>query len=82
MSLSARTVSEATLGRLGAPGIDAGSRAMMDAPLARLQLEADGEPEGAAILLTLWPTGETREIGRADFHGRWVKWVGWENSGI
>lgn len=56
----------------------AGSRATKAAPLARLQLEADGKPEGAAILLTLWPTGETREIGRADFHGRWVKWVGWE----
>jgi len=55
---------------------DAGSRAAEPAPLARLQLEADGKPEGAAILLTLWPTGETREVGRADFHGRWVKWVG------
>ena len=59
---------------------DAGTRATEAAPLARLQLEADGKPEGAAILLTLWPTGETREIGRADFHGRWVKWVGWEGS--
>jgi len=59
---------------------EAGSRATMDAPLARLQLEADGKPEGAAILLTLWPPGETREIGRADFHGRWVKWKGWEGS--
>ncbi len=59
---------------------DAGARATEAAPLARLQLEADGKPEGAALLLTLWPTGETREIGRADFHGRWVKWVGWEGS--
>ena len=58
----------------------AGARATEAAPLARLQLEADGKPEGAAILLTLWPTGETREIGRADFHGRWVKWVGWEQN--
>lgn len=61
---------------------DAGSRATPDAPLARLQLEADGKPDGAAILLTLWPTGETREIGRSDFHGRWVKWVGWEDSAV
>lgn len=60
--------------------VEAGTRATEDAPLARLQLEADGKPEGAAILLTLWPTGETREIGRADFHGRWVKWEGWEVS--
>ncbi len=57
---------------------EAGARATEAAPLARLQLEADGKPEGAAILLTLWPTGETREVGRADFHGRWVKWLGWE----
>jgi hypothetical protein len=59
---------------------EAGARATEAAPLARLQLEGDGKPEGAAILLTLWPSGETREIGRADFHGRWVKWVGWEGS--
>lgn len=59
---------------------EVGARATEDAPLARLQFEADGKPEGAALLLTLWPTGETREIGRADFHGRWVKWVGWEGS--
>ena len=57
---------------------EAGDRATEAAPLARLQLEADGKPEGAALLLTLWPTGETREIGRADCHGRWVKWSGWE----
>lgn len=57
---------------------EAGARATADAPLARLQLEADGKADGAAITLTLWPTGETRELGRADFHGRWVKWVGWK----
>lgn len=56
----------------------AGAKATEEAPLARLQVEADGKPDGAAILLTLWPTGETREVGRADFHGRWVKWVGWD----
>lgn len=48
-----------------------------DAPLARLQLEADGRPDGAALTLEIWPSGERREIGRADFHGRWVKWQGW-----
>jgi hypothetical protein len=58
---------------------EAGARATSEAPLARLQLEADDKLEGAAILLTLWPNGETREIGRADFHGRWVKWVGWQD---
>ena len=61
---------------------EAGNRATPEAPLARLQLEGDGKPEGAALLLTLWPSGKTREIGRADFHGRWVNWVGWEGSAV
>lgn len=56
----------------------AGAKATEEAPLSRLQVEADSKPDGAAILLTLWPSGETREVGRADFHGRWVKWVGWD----
>ncbi|MBO3762019.1 DUF2332 family protein [Ciceribacter sp. L1K22] len=55
----------------------AGARATERAPLARLQVEADGEPDGASISLQLWPTGEKHEIGRADFHGRWIKWKGW-----
>jgi len=56
---------------------DAGSRATADAPLARLSLEADDGRDGASLSLQIWPTGEKRQIGRADFHGRWVKWVGW-----
>lgn len=56
---------------------EAGRRATREAPLAWLRLEADGESPGAAILLTLWPDGETRRLGRADFHGRWVHWTGW-----
>jgi hypothetical protein len=55
----------------------AGDRATTHAPLARLQLEADGRPNGAALTLQIWPTGEKRQIGRADFHGRWVDWLGW-----
>lgn len=55
----------------------AGARATIDAPLARLQMEADGKPDGASVTLQLWPTGERYEIGRADFHGRWVQWKGW-----
>ncbi|MCL6706545.1 DUF2332 family protein [Pseudomonas sp. R2.Fl] len=55
----------------------AGARATADAPIAHLQLEADGRPEGAAITLQVWPNGEQHHIGRADFHGRWVKWKGW-----
>jgi hypothetical protein len=55
----------------------AGGRATDDAPLCRLQMEADGGTDGAALTLQIWPKGETRELGRADFHGRWVKWRGW-----
>ncbi|MFC3163995.1 DUF2332 domain-containing protein [Ciceribacter thiooxidans] len=55
----------------------AGREASDEAPLARLQLEADGKPDGAALTLEIWPSGERREIGRADFHGRWIKWKGW-----
>ncbi|MCO6180000.1 DUF2332 domain-containing protein [Ciceribacter sp. RN22] len=55
----------------------AGQEASDEAPLARLQLEADGKADGAALTLEIWPSGERQEIGRADFHGRWVKWKGW-----
>ncbi|WP_296082721.1 DUF2332 family protein [uncultured Agrobacterium sp.] len=56
---------------------EAGTRATPDAPLARLQMEGDGQPQGAALTLQIWPAGEKQEIGRADFHGRWVEWRGW-----
>ncbi|MBL4666515.1 MAG: DUF2332 family protein [Sneathiella sp.] len=52
----------------------AGEQATPDAPLAWLSLEADGKGPGAALMLTVWPAGETRELARGDFHGRWVKW--------
>lgn len=53
----------------------AGARASAEAPLFWFRCEADetGEP-GAALTLTKWPGGETRQLGRADFHGRWVQW--------
>lgn len=56
---------------------EAGTTATANTPIARLQLEADSLPEGAAITLQIWPGGERHEIGRADFHGRWVRWKGW-----
>ncbi len=31
---------------------------------------------GAALSLRLWPGNETHNIGRADFHGRWIRWAG------
>ncbi|MFN7103170.1 MAG: DUF2332 domain-containing protein [Pseudorhizobium sp.] len=56
---------------------EVGSRATPEAPLARLAMEADDKTDGAAISLQCWPGGERQELGRADFHGRWVKWKGW-----
>ena len=49
-----------------------GQQATPDAPIAWLRLEPDGNAPGGAIILTLWPGGEPRTIGRADFHGRWI----------
>jgi hypothetical protein len=56
---------------------EAGRRATPEAPLARLAMEADDKTDGAAITLQVWPGGERQDLGRADFHGRWVKWKGW-----
>ncbi|MEP4441965.1 MAG: DUF2332 family protein [Hyphomicrobiales bacterium] len=28
----------------------------------------------AGVRLRLWPEGSDEELGRADFHGRWVRW--------
>jgi hypothetical protein len=27
--------------------------------------------------LLSWPAGEIRQLGRSDFHGRWIRWQGW-----
>lgn len=59
----------------------AGAAATDEAPLARLQMEGDGQTPGAALSLQIWPVGEKHLIGRADFHGRWVTWEGWPASG-
>lgn len=59
----------------------AGARATADAPLARFSMEADGQTPGAALRLQLWPAGETLDMGRADFHGRWIDWRNAEGSG-
>lgn len=64
----------ATTTRLDAALAEAGRRASAATPLAHLSMEADATPGSAALHLTLWPGGTTREIGRADFHGRHVAW--------
>lgn len=52
----------------------AGEKAGEDAPLAWLRFEMDGKSPGAALTLTLWPSGEEIYLARADFHGRWIDW--------
>lgn len=52
----------------------AGANATPEAPLARLAMEGDGNHGGARLTLEIWP-GKTRlDLGRCDFHGRWVDW--------
>ncbi len=53
---------------------EAGARASETAPLARFAMEADDTPGGAALSLQLWPEAVKLDLGRADFHGRWVRW--------
>ncbi len=57
----------------------AGARATPDTPLAWMRMETDGDTTGkigAALTLRLWPGDLTLDLGRADFHGRWINWAG------
>lgn len=53
-----------------------GARATPRAPLAWVRFEGDGGGPGAALTLDLWDGGAGRRIdlGRGDFHGRWIDW--------
>ena len=55
-----------------------GAQATASRPLAWLSMETDGDTgkRGAALILRLWPGDLTLDLGRADFHGRWVHWTG------
>ena len=56
----------------------AGAQATPNRPLAWLSMESDGDTTGkvgAALTLRLWPGDITLELGRADFHGRWINWT-------
>ncbi len=65
---------EATAARARAR-IEALGEAATDAtPLAWFGMEADGG-RGAGLTLRLWPGNEARDVGRCDFHGRWVDWA-------
>ena len=54
----------------------AGAKATEETPLAWFGMENDGAGPGAALTLRLWPGDLRIDLGRADFHGRWVKWKG------
>lgn len=57
----------------------AGAKATEETPLAWMQMETDGDTTGAvgaALTLRIWPGDKTMHLGRADFHGRWIKWSG------
>lgn len=64
---------DATKTRAAAALAAAGARATEAAPLARFSMEADGG-RGAGLSLQVWPQGATLNLGRADFHGRWIDW--------
>lgn len=64
-----------TRARIATAMANAGARATQAAPLVHLTMEADGTPDGAALALTTWPGGQTEPLGRACFHGRWVRWA-------
>ena len=55
--------------------MQAGAQATDTQPLAWFGMENDGDTRGAALTLRLWPGDLTFQLGRADFHGRWVEWA-------
>lgn len=62
----------------------AGATATPTRPLAWLSMESDGDTTGgigAALVLRLWPGDITLPLGRADFHGRWIRWDGARDTG-
>lgn len=52
----------------------AGAEATDKAPLAWLGMENDGGRDGARLSLRLWPGDTRHDLGRVDFHGRWLRW--------
>jgi hypothetical protein len=75
-SISWQYFPKATQDRIISAMAGAGADATPETPLAWLRLEPDGKPGTAAILLTLWPGGETHMLGRGDYHGRFAEWNG------
>jgi hypothetical protein len=57
----------------------AGASATDDTPVAHFTFETDYNPDGhnvgAPMTLRIWPGGETLNLGRGDYHGRWAEWA-------
>jgi hypothetical protein len=53
----------------------AGGKATSDAPVAWLRMEADSVTHGASVSARVWPGDHNIQLGRVDFHGRWVDWL-------
>ena len=68
---------EATKARISAAFEKAGAEASDASPLVwfRFENDAGANGDGGLMEMTLWPGGKTRVLGRADFHGRWVRWT-------
>jgi len=68
---------EATRAQIRDALADHGARATPEKPLARISMEADSTSGAARLRLSIWRGGgeERRELGRADFHGRYVDWA-------
>jgi|CXWK01.1.fsa_nt_gi hypothetical protein len=53
-----------------------GQTASTNAPIAWLRMEPnDTRAPHATLTLMLWPAGETRQLARCDYHGRWIEWI-------
>lgn len=64
-----------TKGRIESTLARATAAATETRPVARFSFEQDATPGSGAMLLTLWPSRETINLGRGDFHGRWAEWA-------
>ena len=66
---------ESTLRRAHDAILGAAAFATENAPLAWLRVEADEGGGCAGVTLRLWPGDRRLHLGRADFHGRWIRWA-------
>ncbi len=53
----------------------AGMAANEQAPIAFFRMETDGRKDSALLSLRVCPSGKETELGRADYHGRWIEWT-------